>query len=399
MVSPHSFTRSEVEHIIDPFYGWDPKFDDIARSTAGLRYQHRSDAELHLKYVLRMYWPLVSSFRRALVGQREYTTYPALGYFASGDQDLEYLGAGHTLLEGYPGTGKTFVAKIPAFVFGGTFSRFQGLADKMPSDYTGAYEFDVDENGKFCRRLVRGPAFGNFQLVDEINRNPEKTQGALLESWGEGKVTISGETYDVQPHGIATMNSAEKGGEGTYDVIPTLYDRIMFKLMGEWFTKKHFADVEERAKEFEVIRQEFRQVCTVRDLIEARKFFQQRVYISRELKEDRMGAFAEALNAAHDTKNSPLLKKYVEMIDRPILQTGLWGRGFLHWCGAAKAMAAIRYRSYVTADDALKVAKPILRHRLIFYKGVLDLLQRRLKHRDQGQTIDFLIDKLIQEAW
>ena len=192
--------------------------------------------------MFRIMWPLLASYRKVIVAQRAMTTYTALGQVAVGDHDLEYLGPGHVLYTDYPGKGKTLLAKIPAIVLGGTFSRFQGAVDNQPSDYTGNRIIDVDAEEKRYFRLVKGPAFADIQLIDEVNRNTPRMLGALLERFSEGKVTIFGESHSMLPaFGLFTMNPIET--EGTSPLPEALLDRIMFKLTGEWFVAKQFAEI------------------------------------------------------------------------------------------------------------------------------------------------------------
>ncbi len=88
------------------------------------------------------------------------------------------LAAGHVLIEGVPGLGKTLLVQILASGIGGTFKRIQFTPDLMPGDVTGHVMFDMAQS-KFI--LKKGPVFTNLLLADEINRAPAKTQAALLE--------------------------------------------------------------------------------------------------------------------------------------------------------------------------------------------------------------------------
>ena len=85
------------------------------------------------------------------------------------------LSGGHILLEDVPGTGKTTLAKSLAKSLSCDFSRVQFTPDLLPSDITGTRIYNQHE-GNFT--FVKGPAFTNVLLADEINRATPKTQAA-----------------------------------------------------------------------------------------------------------------------------------------------------------------------------------------------------------------------------
>jgi len=380
-----SLSLEYVSKFVDSDFGPDPYFEKIRKpSPAGDR---------HIEYMFRIVWPLLASYRRVLVAQRAMTTYTVLSQIATGERDLDYLGAGHILYSDYPGKGKTLLAKVPSIVLGGTFSRFQGANDNLPSDFTGNRILDVDENGKRFFRFVEGPAFGNFILVDEVNRNPPRTLSSLLEPFGEGTVTNFGQTYHVRPYGLFTMNPVET--EGTDPLPEALLDRIMFKMTGEWFAADQFVEILDRTNQYARIRGGLKQVCGIETIHEIREFFHTAVYIDSDVRK-RMGHFAEISN---DPYRFNYLRSFTERFDGPIIRSGLSGRGIIYWEGAARALAALRYRDYVRPEDAKKVLLPILRHRIIFKPGALLFLTHDLSLRDTTETTDVIINALIKEAW
>ncbi len=137
------------------------------------------------------------------------------------------LAGGHLLMEDLPGTGKTTLALALARATGGTFARVQFTNDLMPSDVLGTEVFMAQE-GRFV--FKPGPIFHNVLLADEINRATPRTQSALLEAMGEGKVSVGGETYPL-PNPffvIATQNPLEL--YGTFPLPESQLDRFMVRL-------------------------------------------------------------------------------------------------------------------------------------------------------------------------
>jgi MoxR-like ATPase len=156
---------------------------------------------------------LEAEVSRAVIGQRQIVR----------DATIALLCAGHILVEGVPGLGKTLLARSLATGVGGQFNRVQFTPDLMPGDISGHLMFDTKSE---AFRVRKGPVFCNFLLADEINRAPAKTQSALLEVMQEQQVTIEGRAYPVAPPFLvmATQNPIEH--EGTYPLPQAQLDRF-----------------------------------------------------------------------------------------------------------------------------------------------------------------------------
>lgn len=132
------------------------------------------------------------------------------------------------LFEGPPGIGKTEVAKTLASIVGRPLTRIQCTLDTLPSDVIGFNRLNPSMGDMI---FVKGPFFGEFVLIDEINRAPAGTQSAFLEGMAEGQVTIEGETFALPSHQliIATQNPLED--VGTHALPMSQLDRFGTQIM------------------------------------------------------------------------------------------------------------------------------------------------------------------------
>ena len=269
------------------------------------------------------------------------------------------LSDGHVLLEDYPGSGKTTLARalgnaleegdgtsgVPAF------RRIQFTPDLLPSDITGTNIFDV-ETSRFAFR--RGPVFAHIVLADEINRTSPKVQAAMLEAMAEKQVTVDNQSYllDDLFFVIATQNPLDLAG--TYPLPTPQLDRFLFKI-----EMKHIA----RASELEVLDQYPRASLEVArdhpgvtrtEILAARRQTRGAVYVAPVVKEALVDL-------------ARLLRS-----DSRVLQ-GASTRALVLMLPALQARAVIYGRDFVSPEDIAALAPYVFKHRLECAPGVEDV--------------------------
>lgn len=255
------------------------------------------------------------------------------------------LAAGHVLVEGVPGLGKTLLVRALARCFGGEFARIQFTPDLMPSDVTGHAVYDL---GSEQFKLRRGPVFTHLLLADEINRAPAKTQAALLEVMQERQVTLEGRALPVpQPFMVmATQNPIEH--EGTYPLPEAELDRFMFMLRMDYpaadeeLTLVRQVTRSARADILDVSALQAR--LSARDLLAMQK-------IAADLPLDDH-VLDYAVRLARATR------------DWPGLALGAGPRASIALVRGGRARALLRGGDFVTPDDIKRCALAVLRHRV-----------------------------------
>jgi MoxR-like ATPase len=279
------------------------------------------------------------------------------------------LAGGHVLLEGVPGTAKTLLARTLARVLGGEFKRIQFTPDLMPSDITGGRVFNL-RNNEFETR--RGPVFCDVLLADEINRTSAKTQAALLEAMQERKVSIDGETHALSPTFtvIATQNPVES--EGTYPLPEAQRDRFLLQVQVGY---PSLEDEERMLERFGPLAGEGDlEVLGVAALLDAAGLREARAIVTSVECRPEVRRYALALI---DTSRRD-----------PALLFGASPRATLHLLQAAKALAVLSGRGFVTPDDVREMAAPALRHRLIL----------RAEAEIEGSTPDEVIGRIAESV-
>ncbi|MHA6318356.1 AAA family ATPase [Altererythrobacter sp. CAU 1778] len=296
---------------------------------------------------------------KAVVGQHEMVDHLLIALLAQG----------HVLLEGPPGTAKTFMAQCFARVIGLDFGRIQFTPDLLPGDILGSNLFNF-QTSQFT--LTRGPIFTELLVADEINRTPPKTQAALLEAMQERRVTLDGETHALadQFMVVATQNPIES--QGVYPLPEAQLDRFLFKLLVPYPSLEEEAAIVTRFGEHTgPARPEDFGVASV------------------------VGA-AQAQAAAEAVKSVTLAKEVVEYVVRLVratretaeLSTGASPRAAVLLANAGRARAALDGRDYVIPDDIKGLATSVLRHRLTLSPSA----------EIEGREVETLVADLVEQT-
>ncbi len=297
-----------------------------------------------------------NALAKIVVGQQEMITLLIAGILANG----------HVLIEGVPGVAKTLTAKLIAKCIDAGFSRIQFTPDLMPSDVLGTSVFNPKQS-EF--EFKQGPIFGNVILVDEINRAPAKTQSALFEVMEERQITIDGQTYPMQEPFVilATQNPIDQ--EGTYRLPEAQLDRFLFKI------EVKYPSLEEET----AILQQHHQQKTSEKLDEIKPIL----------------TALQIENYRNQVRNLHVEPKLLEFVAKIIYETrnskslylGGSPRASLAIVNAAKAIAAINGRDFVTPDDLIFVTPAVLRHRIMLSPD----------KEMEGVTPDEVVNQIIQK--
>jgi MoxR-like ATPase len=285
---------------------------------------------------------------------------------------IALVAGGHCLITGAPGLAKTLLVKSIAQVFHLDFRRIQFTPDLMPTDIMGV-EILQENAGQRQLVFVPGPIFGNLILADEINRTPPKTQAALLEAMQEQQVTAAGRRHALPDpfFVLATQNPIEM--EGTYPLPEAQLDRFMFNVVIDYLPEDE-------------------EVAVIQRTTSAAGALPEPLFNGEDVR--RFHALVRKVPIAED-----LVRWAVRLAasTRPsqagapdfVKQWVNWGAGtraaqFLTL--GAKARALLHGRSYVTREDLVALAPPVLRHRvLVNYRaeaenvGVETVIQRLLE--------------------
>ena len=318
----------------------------------------------------------VDQFSRVYAAVRGQLDRVIVGHDAVKDQVLcALLCAGHALVEGVPGVGKTLLVRTLADSIRVKFSRIQFTPDLMPADIIGTNIIHEDERGERSFRFEPGPIFGNIVLADEINRATPKTQSALLEAMQEESVTVANVVHRLVPPFMvmATQNPIEM--EGTYPLPEAQLDRFLLKIFVGSSSVEELVEIVDRTTVKETPKAE--SVATGEEILAMRELVRE-VPAASHVKE----YVARLVLATHPSSNDApeVTRRYVRYGSSP--------RGAQAITLAAKVRALIQGRNNVSFEDVRASVAPALRHRIIF----------NFEGEAEGLEADTLLEEVVRHV-
>jgi len=282
---------------------------------------------------------------------------------------------GHVLLEGDVGVGKTTILRAFARAVGGEFERVEGTVDLMPGDLI--YHTYVDADGK--PRIEAGPLLRYGERLttfffNEINRARPQVQSLLLRAMAERTVSAFNREHRF-PHMIVFADRNRLEREETFELASAARDRFMFELRmptpedaairRALVFSPDFHDVDQ------LLGRVSPEILPWRELNEIGAAIQRTVKSSDALK----GYVIDLWDATRDPAKLGVRIPGVDM--SKLILAGASPRGMMALTRAARVVAWLQGRDYLTPDDIRAVVPAALRHR-IFFTPVFELRRAEL---------------------
>lgn len=272
----------------------------------------------------------VEELRKVYVGKVEVVKLAVITLFSGG----------HLLIEGYPGTGKTLLAKSLSKVIRGEFRRVQGHPDILPTDILGFHVYRLDGGKEF----VKGPVFTNILMIDELNRVPTRSQAALLEAMQEYRVTIDGIPYPLpKPFMVVATEVSPRIAAGAYQVMETLADRFAVRVPSYYNPPEDEAEIVRRATM--VVDPPVSPVTTPDVVLDISNRINELVHVS-------------------DAINDYIVRLVTYLRNHEAVLYGPSHRASIHLAIISRAYALMDRRDYVIPDDVKSLAVPIIAHKI-----------------------------------
>jgi MoxR-like ATPase len=309
---------------------------------------------------------ILDQLGRIIVGQESVIEELLIALFSSG----------HCLLVGVPGLAKTLLLSSLSRILDLQFSRIQFTPDLMPSDITGSEILQEDHaTRERVFRFMPGPVFANLLLADEINRTPPKTQAALLQAMQEYQVTAGGRTLPLPlPFFVmATQNPIEQ--EGTYPLPEAQLDRFFLQVDIQYPSSEEETRI---VLETTGVRKvELKKALAGPQILELQELVR-KVPVPSSVVAMAVGLVRSSRPQEHAAPD--FVRRWVAWGAGPRASQAL--------VLGAKARALLDGRLAVDKDDVVRIAKPILRHRLVL----------NFQAEAEGVGVDGVIEKLLNGA-
>ncbi len=310
------------------------------------------ESKLDFDEISREIRDIVSIISKVYVGKRDLVKLCVAALYSRG----------HVLIEGYPGTGKTLLAKALATVIGGTYKRVQGHPDILPSDILGFHVYRVSGEKIF----IEGPVFTNILLFDELNRTPTRTQAALLEAMQEMQVTVDGVTYKLpRPFMVIATQVPLEYARGAFEIMETLADRFAVSAYSYYNPPEEELEVVKKTDFIIEQSASLEQVTTPKRVYVVSRKIPGIIYVSDQVLEYLVR-----------------LVNYVRY--HRAVAYGPSHRATIHLVGISRVLALMDGRDYVIPDDVKQVFKPVLIH--------------KFKLKEEFELEGFKPENIIEEA-